>query len=514
LSSPRPGRVVRRGEAFARIGSSDENGGWAPHLHLQIVVDPLGRGASFPGVARPRERAIWLSLSPDPNLLLKLPDGVRDAGGASGDEILRARGRLLGPSLGLSYRRPLHIVRGWMQHLYDADGQPYLDCVNNVAHVGHSHPRVVEALRRQAAVLNTNTRYLHETLVRYAERLISRLPEPLRICFFVCSGSEANELALRMARAHTGRRDVVVVDGAYHGNTSSLIEISPYKFDGPGGAGAPEHVHVVPMPDRYRGRYRGDGADIGDRYAEHVREAAASAAGRGGAAAFFCESLLSCGGQIVLPEGYLAMAYEHVRAAGGVCVADEVQVGFGRVGRSFWGFETQGVVPDIVTMGKPMGNGHPLAAVATTPEIAASFANGMEYFNTFGGNPVSCAVGLAVLDVIEEERLQARAAAVGGRLAAGLRDLRRDHAVIGDVRGLGLFMGIELVLDREARTPAPLQAGYIVERMRDHGILLSTDGPDHNVIKIKPPLAFGPTDADRLVETLDRVLAEDPLRVG
>jgi 4-aminobutyrate aminotransferase-like enzyme/Ser/Thr protein kinase RdoA (MazF antagonist) len=427
----------------------------------------------------------------------------------STEGLLAARRAHIGPSLSISYRRPLTIVRGWMQHLYDADGREYLDMVNNVAHVGHCHPRVVEALSAQAGVLNTNTRYLHESLVRYAERLTRLLPDPLRVCYFVCSGSEANELALRLARTHTGRRDVVVIDHAYHGNTTSLIELSPYKFNGPRGAGAPPHVHVVPMPDPYRGPHRGRGAESGRRYATHVRETVERLDREGHpVAAFFAEPLLGCGGQIEPPDRYLAEAFAHVRAAGGVCVADEVQVGFGRVGTHRWGFETQGAVPDIVTMGKPIGNGHPLGAVVTTPEIAASFANGMEYFNTFGGNPVSCAVGLAVLDVLEEEGLQERARSVGQRLANGLRALAARHATIGDVRGRGLFLGIELVLDRETLAPAPRLAADVVESMRDRGILLSTDGPLHNVIKIKPPLVFSDADADRMVETLDDVLRQ------
>jgi 4-aminobutyrate aminotransferase-like enzyme len=305
-----------------------------------------------------------------------------------------------------------------------------------------------------------------------------------------------------------------VVDGAYHGNTQGLVDVSPYKHAGPGGEGAPPWVHVVPMPDDYRGLHRRDDPDRGARFAAHVREAfgRARAAGRA-PAAFLCESLLSCGGQIVLPPGYLAAAYAHAREAGAVCIADEVQVGFGRVGSKFWGFETQDVVPDIVTLGKPIGNGHPLGAVVTTPAIAAAFANGMEYFNTFGGNPVSCEIGLAVLDVIRDERLQERALTVGARLEAGLRRLSERHEIVGDVRGLGLFLGIELVLDRETRTPAPRQAAYVVERMKEHGILLSTDGPEHDVIKMKPPLVFAEADADRALEAYDRVLSEDFVRL-
>jgi 4-aminobutyrate aminotransferase-like enzyme len=398
-----------------------------------------------------------------------------------------------------------------MQYLIDADGRRYLDAVNNVAHVGHAHPDVVRAGQRQMAVLNTNTRYLHRYLVEYAEQLVSTLPEPLRVCFLVCSGSEANELALRLARAHTGERDMVVVEAGYHGNTSSLVEVSPYKFDGPGGSGAPPWVQKAPLPDTYRGPFRRDDPEAGLKYAQAAREAVGRIRQTGRRpAALLCESVLSCGGQIVLPPGYLAEAYRHVRAAGGVCIADEVQVGFGRVGTHFWAFQTQGVVPDIVTMGKPIGNGHPLGAVVTTPEIAARFANGMEYFNTFGGNPVSCAIGLAVLDVVRREGLQARALHVGEHLMRGLAGLMQRHPLVGDVRGLGLFIGVELVLDRDERTPATRQAAYVANRMRDCGVLMSTDGPDNNVLKIKPPLCIEERDADFLVETLDRVLSEDP----
>ena len=427
-----------------------------------------------------------------------------------GAEILATRSQHLGRNLSVSYQRPLHIVRGWKQYLYDTDGRAHLDAVNNVPHVGHCHPRVVKAGQEQMAVLNTNTRYLHENLAHYLERLCATLPEPLRVCFLVCSGSEANELALRLARAHTKSKETIVVDAGYHGNTTSLIEISSYKFDGPGGSGAPPHVHKAPMPDVYRGPHKKDDPAAGEKYARHIAEIITTLQNHGRhPGAFICESLLSCGGQIVLPENYLQEAYRHVRRVGGVCIADEVQTGFGRAGSHFWAFETQGVVPDIVTMGKPIGNGHPLAAVVTTPEIAASFADGMEYFNTFGGNPVSCAIGLAVLDVIRDEQLQNNAHRVGRHLFNGLHSLMKKHPLIGDVRGLGLFIGVELVLNRETLQPAAAQASYIVNRVKACGILLSTDGPFHNVLKIKPPLVFTEANADFLVATMDRILEED-----
>jgi len=509
----REGAAVAKGTVIARIGDVPENGGWPPHLHVQIITDMLGRRGDFPGVCRADQRRLWLSLVPDPNLIAQIPGGVYAPRPPSDETLLAARRERIGPSLSVSYRRPLTIVRGWMQHLYDADGRAYLDAVNNVPHVGHSHPRVVAAGQRQMAVLNTNTRYLNERLVAYAERLCATLPAPLRICYFVNSGSEANELALRLARAATGTRETIVVDVGYHGNTNAVVEISPYKFNGRGGSGAAPHVHVVPMPDTYRGLYRAPDRDAGRKYAAHVDEAVQRITARGErVGAFIAESVLSCGGQIVLPPGYLAAAYRAVREAGGVCIADEVQVGFGRVGTHFWAFETQGVVPDIVTMGKPIGNGHPLGAVVTTPEIARAFANGMEYFNTYGGNPVSCAIGTAVLDVIADERLQDQALRVGAHLLSRLRDVQSRHALVGDVRGLGLFIGVELVRDRDSLEPAGDEAGVIANRMRDRGVLVSTDGPFHNVLKIKPPLCFSEEDADLLASTLDDLLGEGYLR--
>jgi 4-aminobutyrate aminotransferase-like enzyme/Ser/Thr protein kinase RdoA (MazF antagonist) len=510
LAGLQPGRTFARGEVLATLGDAAVNGGWPPHLHFQVIADLLDRRGDFPGVAAPRERAVWLDLCPDPNLILGIPADRFPAPPPTPEAILDARRRHLGRNLSVSYRRPLAMARGWMQFLFDVDGRRFLDAVNNVPHVGHSHPRVVEAAARQLAVLNTNTRYLHPVLASYAARLASLMPDPLGVCYIVCSGSEANELALRLAFARTGRRGLVVVDGAYHGNTSSLVGMSPYKFDGPGGAGRPPHVRKALMPDSYRGPYRASDPEAGPRYASHVAAAVdeLEAAG-GGVAAFFCESLLSCGGQIVLPAGYLSAAYAAVRAAGGVVVADEVQVGFGRVGSHSWGFETQGVVPDIVTLGKPIGNGFPLAAVVTTAEIAAAFDNGMEYFNTFGGGQAACAVGHAVLDVMADERLQSRALEVGARLKAGLEGLAARFPIVGDVRGAGLFLGVELVSDRGTLEPAARQADYAANRLRDAGILVSTDVPLHNVLKIKPPLQFTAADADRLVNALAEILDED-----
>lgn len=436
------------------------------------------------------------------------PEPRADAERWDAGRLLARRRTLLGPSLSLSYREPLVIARGRGQFLFDPAGRAYLDCVNNVPHVGHAHPRVAEAVAGQAAVLATNTRYLHPLVLEYAERLTTTLPAPLRVCYFVNSGSEANELAVRIAHTVTGRRDAVVLEGAYHGNTATLVELSPYKCEGPGGRGLPGWVHRAPKPDPYRGPHRGSGPSVGAAYAAMVGEICDRLVAEGTPPAFFMvEPILGCGGQVVLPAGYLAEAFRRVRRAGGLCVADEVQVGLGRVGTHDWAFETQGVVPDIVTMGKPLGNGHPLGAVVTTPEIAAAFANGMEYFSTFGGNPVSMAAGLAVLDVMEEEGLRERARRVGRHLAGGFRALAETRAEIGDVRGLGLFLGVELVRDRGTREPATEETARLVEAVKAEGILLSAEGPFHNVLKIKPPLAFGEADADALLGAVERALA-------
>ncbi|WP_266172227.1 aminotransferase class III-fold pyridoxal phosphate-dependent enzyme [Dyella subtropica] len=431
------------------------------------------------------------------------PDGVPQR---SNDEILRLRKQLLNPTLSVAYQEPLKIVRGEGVWLYDQHGQAYMDMVNNVCHVGHCHPRVVEAGQAQMAQLNTNTRYLHDTIVEYALRLTATLPKPLSVVFLTNSGTEANDLALRLARAHTRAQGVIVVDHAYHGHSPSMIELSPYKFNGKGGTGQSPHVGVVAMPDTYRGIYP-EAPEAGRKYGEMLPSAIASLRQREiSTAAFYCESLLGCGGQIVLPEGYLPEAYAAVRAAGGVCLADEVQVGFGRAGEHFWAFECQGVVPDIVTIGKPIGNGHPMGAVVTTPEIAASFVSGMEYFNTFAGNPVSCAIALAVLDVIADEQLQENARRVGDFLMAGLRELQQRYDCIGDVRGRGLFIGAELVSDRGARTPDRHKAKAVVEAMKAQHVLLSTEGPDDNVLKIKPPIVFSQANAEAFLDKLDRVL--------
>ena len=403
---------------------------------------------------------------------------------------LDKRRRLLGRNLSVAYRNPVKIVRGEMQYLYDDEGRRYLDAYNNVAHAGHCHPRVVAAGIEQMRLLNTNTRYLHDLIIQYAERLTATLPDPLSVCYFLNSGSEANELAVRLARAHTNARDMIVLDHAYHGNTTTLIDLSPYKHDGPGGSGPPAWVHKVPLPEQADAR------------------AVAEAIGRleGDLCGFIAESMPSVAGQIVLPTDYLKQAYTAVRQAGGVCIADEVQTGYGRIGSHFWAFEYYGVIPDIVVLGKPIGNGHPIGAVITTPEIADSFNNGMEFFSTFGGNTVSCAIGLAVLSVVQEEKFQRHALAVGNHLLDGLRKLQQRYDLIREVRGSGLFIGVELQKDGEPATGA---ANDIVNRLREEGILLGTDGPHHNVLKIRPPMPFSEKDAGFLLAVLGGAIEQE-----
>jgi 4-aminobutyrate aminotransferase-like enzyme len=498
------GKIIKKGEKIAKIGLELENGAWSPHLHFQIILDMLGHENDFIGVSSPSNWPIFSSICPDPNLLFKTPLFNSKKHTDQLDQI-NYRKQHLGRSLSLSYDKPLKIVRGEMQYLMDEFGQKYLDTVNNVAHVGHEHPKVVEAGQQQMSVLNTNTRYLNDEILEFANELLATFPGELSVLHFVNSGSEANELALRMAKAMTGEKDIIALEIGYHGNTQACIDISSYKFDGKGGNGCPENTHIVPLPDAFRGIYQGE--NTGEKYAKHVEEAILKIQSKNrNVAAFIAESIVSCGGQIDLPEGYLKDAYRYVREAGGICIADEVQVGFGRVGKVFWGFQLQGVVPDIVTMGKPIGNGHPLAAVVCTRAVADAFANGMEFFNTFGGNPVSCAIGRQVLQVIEEDKLQENALEVGEYLKKQLKSLQDNYPIIADVRGEGLFLGIELV--NEIKTPLPDHTNYLANRMKDFKILMSVDGPQYNVLKIKPPMCFSKVNADYMLEVLTKVLNE------
>lgn len=508
------GMPIKKGQQIAKIGARPINGDWPPHLHFQIILDMLDYQGDFPGVAFPHQQNLWTSLCPNPNLLIGIKENISGGDTYAKEELLTIRKKHLGPNLSLSYKKPLRIQRGFMQYLYNSNGQRFLDTVNNVPHVGHQHPRVVRAAQKQLAVFNSNTRYLHKNLMEYAKLLCATLPEELSVCYFVNSGSEANELAMRLAKTYTHQADFIAVEVGYHGNTQNCIDLSSYKFDSKGGKGKADHIHIVPMPDTFRGEFKATDSNAGEKYANYVQKIIQKNWEQGkDIAGFFCESILSCGGQIVLPPNYLKTAFAHVRKAGGVCISDEVQVGFGRVGDHFWGFELQGVVPDIVTMGKPIGNGHPLGAVVTTRKIADAFNNGMEYFNTFGGNPVSCAIGMEVLQVIKEEKLQKNALKIGNYLKSELNELAKEYPIIGEVRGHGLFLGFELIKDKTTLEPAAAQTAYLANRMKNHGILMSTDGLYHNVIKIKPPIIFNQKNADFLIEKLNKVLKEDFMQI-
>lgn len=501
------GKPIAQGERFAALGAPPINGDWWPHVHFQIITDMLDISCNYNGVALHSQRAVWRSISPDPNLILNILPGVLPHTHSKA-ELLASRRAHIGGNLSISYsKNPLNIVRGWKQYLFDENGRTFIDAYNNVPHVGHSHPRVVRAVSEQLAVLNTNTRYLQSQLTTYAEELTALLPAPLRVCYFTASGSEANELALRLARAATGRRDLIVMDAAYHGHTSTLIDISPYKHDGPGGQGAPNWVHTSPIPDVYRGEFKANDPHAGAKYAARVGEVIDRVQANGrGLCGYIAETCPSVGGQMLLPPGFLADVYHRVRMAGGVCIADEVQTGFGRIGTHFWAFEAHDVTPDIVVLGKPIANGYPMGAVITTPEIAAAFDNGMEFFSTFGGSTAACAAGLATLRVTREENLQAHALHVGEKLLAGLRELQTRHELIGDVRGSGLFLGIELVRDRTTLEPAAAEASAVALRMRERGVLLGTDGPFHNVVKLRGPMPLAESDVDCIVDAFGKVL--------
>jgi 4-aminobutyrate aminotransferase-like enzyme/Ser/Thr protein kinase RdoA (MazF antagonist) len=503
----RKGQHLVAGEEIGTLGAANENGGWLPHLHLQLVAYATDDLSPIPGVGEETYLDLWSKLYPPAYDFAGLTPETFHREGKAGDEIVAIRKERLLPNLSISFRKPLKMVRGEGQWLVADDGRAYLDCFNNVAHLGHSHPEIVEVLAREASRLNTNTRYLHDNLVNYAEALGATLPGDLKVATFVCTGSDANDLALRMVRAKTRAEDMVVVDWAYHGHGAELIDLSPYKYKRAGGLGRKPHVWEAELPDIYRAPGDWPVAEHGKRFAEsvaHQVEAIRKAGKR--PAAFIAESVPSCAGQIFFPPHYLEEAYRIIRDAGGLCIADEVQVGMGRVGSHMWAFETQGVVPDIVTMGKPIGNGHPLAALVTTPDVAKAFDNGMEYFNTFGGNPVSCAVGLKVLEIIERDRLRDNARAIGDYLLARFRDMQARHDSIGDVRGMGLFLGLDIVTDRSSKAYATELANLVVNLAREEGVLIGTDGPYDNVVKMRPAMIFTRRDADLLCEVLDHAL--------
>ena len=404
--------------------------------------------------------------------------------------------------LSISYVQPIHMSQSIFQYMYDTDGNTFLDAYNNIPHVGHSHPKVVAAGRKQMAQLNTNTRYLYDLLPEYAEKLLAKFPASLNKVFFVNSGSAASDLAIRMARAHTGREDIMVLEQGYHGNTQIGIDISDYKFNNPKGTGQKEYILKTPLPNTYNSKYSGELAS--DLYARDAILQIQSL--KNSIAAFIAEPIVGCAGQVPLAKGYLKQVYPAIRQQGGICISDEVQTGFGRLGSHYWGFEMHEVLPDMVILGKPIGNGHPMAAVVTTDEIAASFAKGVEFFSSFGGNPVSCAIGISVLEVIEEEGLQENARVVGELIKNLMTDLQVTYPCIGDIRGSGLFLGFEMI-NPETNAPAPQLAHFIKNELRKKHILISTDGPYDSVLKMKPSLCFSKENAHELIAAMEEVLS-------
>ena len=447
----------------------------------------------------------WIAISPDmAEKRFKEAAGIVTQKSPGIQHDLKKRYRYISKALSVSYTKPIKMKRAAFQYMFDADGNTFLDAYNNIPHVGHQHPRVVEAGQKQMAVLNTNTRYLYDQLADYAERLISKFPSSLNKVFFVNSGSAASDLAIRLAQTLTGNQNIVVMEHGYHGHTRLGVDISHYKFGNKGGAGRQDIVTVLPIPDTYRGKYRNNDGTAGREYTRNAVDIIDE--NETPPAAFIAEPVVGCGGQVPLARDYLKTLYPEISKRGGVCISDEVQTGFGRIGTHYWGFEMHGVIPDIVVLGKPMGNGHPIGAVVTTSEIAESFDNGMEFFSSFGGNPVSCAVGMAVLDVIDEEGLRQNALETGEHFMNLLRDIQKEFPVIGDVRGSGLFLGVELIKKPETLEPNTEMAQFLKNKLRENFILVSTDGPFDNVIKMKPPMCFDKSNADRVAGSIRKLL--------
>ena len=502
------GQEIKAGEIFCELGSKHNNGGWAPHLHFQIFLCLECMDSNWPGVCDPDELKIWSKLCPNPASLLNLSDTKTAYKKINETAIKEERKNNFGGNLKLSYKNPLMFVRGWKNYLFDQMGRTYLDAYNNVPHVGHSHPRIQKVVTKQLQQLNTNTRYLHPILNEFSKLILDTMPKELNVCYFVNSGSEANELALRLARTATDGEDIITPDHGYHGNTNAAVEVSAYKFNKPNGIGRKPWVHLVDVADDYRGKFRRNDPNRANKYADLINNALNQIEFRDGKlAGFISETFPSVGGQIIPPDGYLSEVYKKIRNAGGICIADEVQTGLGRLGSFFYGFEQQKVLPDIVVLGKPIGNGHPIGVVITKKEIAEKFDNGIEFFSTFGGSTLSCKIGVEVLKIIQDEKLQNNAFLRGKRLLDGLRKLQDKHTLIGDVRGFGLFVGVELVIDKNL-TPATQIATYIVNRLRDMRILIGVEGPNDNILKIRPPLTVNDNDIDCILIGLDECLSE------
>lgn len=467
--------------------------------HLFIQIDSSGNAPAF---CVPSESKGWQLLVEDALFLLGL--STKKDISNSEDTLENRRAKVIQQAQEYYYRKPMNLVRGWKQYLIDDNGQVYLDAINNVAHIGHCHPKITEAATYQLKRLNTNARFLYEENIDYAENLLKHFPKSLQILFFTCTGSEANDLALRLARAYTNQKDVIVIDGEYHGNTTAVDEISTCIMDNPTASKSIRpFTHPLMQPNTFRGKYRDDMPNVAELYAKDADEKIDYIHSQGrGVAAFISESLLGSGGGVEMPKDYLKKVYQSVHNAGGVCIADEVQIGFGRMGSHFWGFEKEGVLPDIVTLGKPMGNGHPISAVITSAKIADAYKEKYTYFNTFAGNSVSCQIANTVLNVIEEEKLQENANTVGAFLKKELEKLVSEFEFVGAIYGHSFYLGVDLVEDKTSRNPDSQKALWVCEAMKQRGIIVYPTGDFYNILKIKPPMCFTIEDATFFVENL------------
>ena len=499
------GDFLKKGELIGQVGNKLENGNWVPHLHFQLLLSKLNYLQDFPGVSYHSEIEVFKSLCPDPNLIFKNKK-LMSYENIDLKKIVNYRKNHLGKNLSLQYDEPLYISKGEGVYLIDHNGGKYLDTLNNIAHVGHENSNVVKVAQKQIALLNTNTRYLHKNIIELTENLLSTFPKDLSVVYYVNSGSEANELAIRMVESFTNKNNILVSEGGYHGSTSKCIELSHYKFSNKGGKGASKNTHVFPLPDKFRGKHRGKSCGV--KYVNEVEKIIKKMKSNGDlVGALLIEPIISCGGQVELPEDFLKNVYKIIRNEGALCISDEIQTGLGRVGDKFWGFELYDIIPDIVTIGKSFGNGHPISAVVCKKEIAEKFNNGMEFFSSFGGNPVSCAIANEVLNEVKNKKLQQNSKKIGDYIISEISKLTTKFPIISNVRGKGLFIGFELT--NKDLQPLPLQTKYLVNRIKDFKILLSSDGADKNVVKIKPPVIFNKHNVDYLIKSLNIVLKED-----
>jgi 4-aminobutyrate aminotransferase-like enzyme/Ser/Thr protein kinase RdoA (MazF antagonist) len=494
---------IKAGAVLGTVALENENTPYPSHCYVQI-----DKSGTAPAFCHPSEVKGWELLCENPIFLLGITTDVALQNNDSA-HLAERRAAIIQQAQEYYYQKPMNLVRGWKQYLFDENGLMYLDAINNVTHIGHSHPKITLAATNQLKKLNTNARFLYKDNIEYAEKLLSYFPDSLQVVFFTCTGSEANDLALRLARSYTNQNDVIVIDGEYHGNTTAVDEISTCLMDNPTASkSVRSFTHPLIQPNVYRGKYRENEPNVADLYASDVTNKVLAIQSQGrGLAAFISESLLGSGGGVEMPKTYLEKVYQLVRDAGGVCIADEVQIGFGRMGTHFWGFEKEGVVPDIVTLGKPMGNGYPIAAVITTREIADAYKKKYTYFNTYAGNAVACQIASAVLEVIEEEKLQENALKVGQFLKNEFEKLIPEFDCVGAVYGHAMYLGVDIVSDKKTRKPDSSKALLICEAMKKKGIIIYPTGDYYNILKIKPPLCFTQNNAQFLIETIKEIFS-------